>query len=186
MTIVTPPLELVDSCLYDEVTINPGDRNPIGLFCVPVFNYDPRQPTSHEWKQYYRTNMLQCGMLPAPERFCIHRLNVCFLTDRPLRLYESPLYRYSFVHLSILRKMYWESPAWQCASPFALFNSPQDEIANMKTRYGIEWSRVGATFEDLVIDKQMSFAVRIDLAIPIESPVTVAVHLDGVSTRAVL
>jgi hypothetical protein len=188
------PMELVDSCLYDETTFRPDDeRFSRSLFMIPVGQEENYAPIERRYnrplKTFLKTNQLIPGALPAPLNFRVDRLNALFLTEdrRPLRIYETSLYARTLISFSIMQKSYWDSPAWQCASPFALFDTPQDEIAEIKKLYGIEWSKIGASFEKpLFIPTQACFQVRAEIMWPIEEPVHLAVHLDGEIERCII
>jgi hypothetical protein len=192
------PMELVDSCLYDETTFRPDEeRFTRSMFAIPVgqredWYYDDslRNTPVKPLKSFLKTNQLIPGMLPVPHVFRVDRLNALFLTEdrRPLRIYETSLYARTLISFSIMQKSYWDSPAWQCASPFALFDTPKDEIVALKAKYGIEWAQIGASFEKhpLLIPMQACFQVRAELMWPLEESVHLAVHLDGELERAAI
>lgn len=181
--------ELVSSCLYDETMFRPSDeRISRVLFCAPTGSYSPQD--GKDYKSFLRTNMLLAGQLPSPTRFRVDRLNVLFCSkDRPLRLFETDMYRNCFVRFSIMCKRYWESPAWLSASPFALFDSPKSEIEAMKKNYGIDWPRVGASFQsphELLIGTMECFDVQIECIRPVREEIFCVVHLDGVEERSIV
>jgi len=188
---------------FDETRFEPGTNSRRRhLFQIPLGqnDYDMRAT-----KQLINTNSLQAGMLDPPKSMLVWRLNVLFLNqERPLRLFETSAYRHMLIQFKINRKIYWESPAWQCASPFALFDTPETEIPKMKERYGIEWHRVGANFQcldapvetkfpdhqakdGLVIFCQECFEVRADwFGKDFEEPLDLHVYLEGVLSRVVI
>jgi hypothetical protein len=152
-------------------------------------NYISPKAETRPLKSFLKTNQLIPGALPPPLVFRVDRLNALFLTKdrRPLRIYETALYTRAYINFSIMQKLYWESPAWQCASPFALFDTPKDEIPELKKLYGIEWSKVGASFEKpLLIPMQTAFAVRVEMMWPLEETVHLAIHLDGELERGIM
>lgn len=203
---ITGILELADWVVYDETTFAPGDLDfdrglTRNLFQIPVGQHEVHshrripgetQGQNH-WrlyiKNFLRTNMLQAGMLDSPCSMVVRRLNVLFLNDdRPLRLFETSAYRNTTLEFSINRKIYWASPAWQCASPFALFDTPKQEIAAMKEKYGIDWEKVGASFDEnpLTIHTQEYFTVRVQMDREPEERLSCHVYLDGIEARAVM
>jgi len=176
--------EIVEGALYDEVRLQRGSNsfymftNPVGMADVPPDRF----------KSFLLTNMLQPGTLESPKSFNIKRINVLFLReDRPLRIYESALYRKTFISLEIMDKISWRGPAWMAASPFALFGSPREEIEDLEKHYGIAWERVGAGFPSGIdIHRLDCFMVRIEVPSVDEDGISVFVHLDGKLSRAVV
>ena len=143
-------------------------------------------------------------MNPTPIRFTATRLNALFIeNDRPLRIWETDLYCKTEITFEIAQKRYWQGPAWQCASPFALFGAPKIEIARLYTDYGVEWERVGGNlgvchiekpfetrreyYEGITIEAQNYFHVR--AAVYDMGPRTnlqLAVHIDGTTARPII
>lgn len=188
-------LDFADWVLYDEVRLSPGGTARRQMFATPVGQADyvyAHSPDSfvcwHSFvKNYLHTNSHCPGMLDPPCSMKVTRLNVLFLTHRPLRIFETSAYRNVWIEFSVNRRTYWASPAWQCASPFALFDTPKDEIANLKERYGIAWESIGASFDAHPVEIHAGeyFTVRVDVIEPgIEEELACHVYLDGIEARA--
>jgi hypothetical protein len=183
MSPCTGVIEVSECSIYDETLFHP-DQKPRwvrSLFTLPVGSSDWTRRKDLFTKSFLQTNLVQAAVLDAPKSFVIRRLNALFLTeDRPLRIFETSAYRNTLISLRINMKNLWEGPAWMCASPLALFDSPAEEITEMKDRYGIEWPKVGASFPaGIEIRQQESFIVNADFQGEIEEPISLAVYLDG-------
>ena len=206
MSPIVGNLELCDWVVYDEVTFAPGGALTRQMFSIPVGQNElelaypvqlktlecPDPRGSKLWKSYVKQFLHTNSLLPGMLDTCsmkISRLNVLFLTNsRPLRIFETSAYRKTYVELSINRKTYWASPAWQCASPFALFDTPKEEIAALGEKYGVAWKQIGASFDNhpLEIREQEYFTVRVQMYEQPEEELSCHVYLDGVETRAVM
>jgi hypothetical protein len=182
--------------VFDETHFEKGsDVRQRHLFQIPLGQTDYDRA---RYKQTINTSMLMSGMLDIQCTMLVTRLNVLFLnSERPLRLYETDAYRHMCIQFSINRKTYWETPAWQCASPFALFDTPEKEIPLLKENYGVAWDKIGANFADLgtpedpvfpdhqakrglVIFSQECFEVRATwFGPPFKESLDMHVYLDG-------
>lgn len=200
--------ELVSMCLYDTVHIQKVPlRTRYALFCMPVGCIDPNERLpGADYKTFLRTSQTMCGQLEMPVKFLASRINVLFIkNNRPLRIWETDLYCKTEICFTISQKIYWEGPAWQCASPFALFGIPFVEIPKLKEKYGVEWERVGGNlgvltverpfdderrreyYEPLVIEPGQSFTVRAGVYdIGPHKNLQLAVCIDGVKRRPVI
>lgn len=185
--------EFCDWVLYDEVRFGPSLPLTRQLFSIPVGQTEYHPQADVQWESYVKTflhtNSLMAGMLDSPCEMQVSRLNVLFLTrDRPLRIFETSAYRNTTVQLAINRKIYWESPAWQCASPFALFDTPKEEIVRLGEKYGIDWKQIGASFDfhPLTINVQEYFTVRVQMSEDPEEELFCHVYLDGIEGRAII
>lgn len=147
------------------------------------------------WRCWYLyTNVKEKPPIPSYQKFLITRVNALFFKDgKPLRLYETDLYSLTEIEFWINAKPYWQSPAWRCASPFALFDTPKVEISRMKDKYGIEWDQVGGSVtgkdvDGLLIEKAEMFGVNahVHCAVSQIEGVTLAIHLDGPLARPVI
>lgn len=171
--------EVIDWSLYDETCFSPADEYlSRTFFSMPVGFYER---SVDRYKSFIKTNMAMCGMVPMPNSFVISRLNIAFLNDfRVLRLHECELYRHMAVTLVIGNRIMYECPAWQCVSPFALFDSPKQELATVKEEYGADWNKIGAVFDPpFQIRTQEYFTVKTELDRPVREKIWCACHLDG-------
>ena len=192
-------LELVQWTLYDEAPLEPSPH--AGYETVQRFfltTIGQREPAADYTKDFFHTNLYQAGMLEAPKRMILRRLNALFFQDGvPLRLHDTDLYSRAVISLQIMQKIYKQGPAWTCASPFALFGVPSEEIPRLKERYGIEWEQVSGSLAlepgdlgpsaardqvavgGLVLWCHDYFTVEARIAGPIPKGITLAIHLDG-------
>lgn len=192
-------LEVTAWCLYDQVAL-PVESQPYEtvrqFFVIPVgqLSYSPELQT----KYFLHTNMVQAATLPAPQRLVARRLNALFFQDdKPLRLDQTPLYARTQIDFDINRKNYWTSPAWLCASPFALFGTPKDELPRLKENYGIEWERVAGALmsnpgkegdervDGVYIGVQDMFQVTARIQSEIPAGTKLAIHIDGPLVRSI-
>jgi len=196
--IIAGILEVVSQCLYDEIKLDPSPRNlRYSFFEVPVGG---RDDDSDPIKTFLQTNLYDPGALPVPNRFIATRLNALYLHDSvPVRLHETNLYGKTLITFLVNQKVYWEGPAWLCASPFALLGTPKDELPRLKQDYGIEWERIGATLQmpandvapdgykgGVIIDRQQRFEVTANIDADSSQGLDLAIHLDGNLLRAVM
>ena len=196
-------------CLYDSVQLSAGSRCELFQRPLGVDNADLVYTESGWFTRWLRTNMFESGRLSNPQEFVVKRLNVLFLrAGRPLRLFETDLYGKTAIDFRVNAKSYWQSPAWQCASPFAIFETPVEELAGLKAKYGLDWQHVGANFTRSANDRdpqpyrhgfpnvweettglllmcQEPFIVSADVAGDVEQGLELVAHLDGVIARPV-
>lgn len=197
MPIMQGVLELVSQCLYDQIDVGDPTPRSYHLFQCPIGQRDGNQI-----KTFLQTGQLLPGQLCAPQKFLATRINALFLGGgKPLRLYETDLYAHTEIGFSIMDKTYWRGPAWLCASPFALFGTPKEEIPRLKADYGIEWEKVGATLKTvdaripgyespeeisgILIETQAPFQVRADIYTD-SHRAQLAFHIDGILARPVM
>ena len=190
-------LEITPFCLYDSCDLRDAEKYGIFrfcLFCRPIKS-DPKKDLvvkENGWfTTWLRTNMYDANRLPNPLEFIVKMLNILFLHNgRILQLDETNLYGKSAVELRINNKTYWQSPAWACISPLVVFQNPKKQIEALKTDYGVDWSKIGANFEQetkwagipvdgIYLNYQEFFLVNVDIEGPVEKGTQVAVHLDG-------
>ena len=186
--------ELTSQCLYDQLQIS-GEpaRRTLTFFSWPVGMGNPI-------KTFLHTNQLQSSQLPTPQVFQATRLNALFLRDgKPLGLHETGLYGKTHIEFVVAQKIYWSGPAWLCASPFALFATPKEDIPTLKETHGIEWDRVGAYLGDqvfrrddpncrytgILIEYGAPFYVRGNVYSDVNEQVDLAIHIDGTIERPV-
>jgi hypothetical protein len=197
---ITGILEVVSQCLYDTVQISEKPMSQdYHFFALPVGMHD-HNAESGDYKQWLHTNTVQCGQLPAPCRFNAMRLNALFILEgNPLRIYETDLYAKTEIRFSVSQKSYWAGPAWLCASPFALFDTPKDELPRLREAYGIRWENIGANlgichfklggpeeqYDGVQIGMQENFSVTARVYRETAAPaLTLAIHLDGIEARS--
>lgn len=194
-------VEIVQWTLYDqqEVPLGTSVDQPIHFFRDP-WAIEFREG-EHGKQRYYVSPFLRTNLFDQPigtklgQTFMLSRVNALFLrNDLPLPIWESQLYARTVIEFTINQKVYWEGPAWMCASPFALFGTPREELPRLKERYGIEWEKIGATFQthdppedyDFVsIGTAQIFGVRATVERNDDPSVVLAVHLDGPLARPI-
>jgi len=203
--IMAKVVELLNWTLYDQQHVPVGASLP-GDGGIPVRFFD--RPWAQEYRDgkmewgspYLRTNSYQALMLPAPQKLIVFRLNAMFLRrDMVLPISESQLYGRTVIRFSINRKIYWESPAWMCASPLAIFTTPKEAIPRLEKETGIAWHQFGAQFGlqtqegeakipagGLLIETQESFEVTAYVEKNDDPDVVLAVHLDGPRARPII
>jgi hypothetical protein len=194
--VVAGIVELVQQCLYDQIPLGRQASRRYPFFQVPV-----GQTQADQIKTFLQTSQLMAAMLPPPTGFIATRLNALFLRDGvPVPLSGTRLYGKTLVSFSVNRKLYWEGPAWLCASPFALFTTPKDAIPRLKEDFGIEWECVGATLQPILNDanledvqkggvgirKNESFEVTANIDADYFEGLDLAIHIDGVQMRALM
>jgi len=194
-------VELSNWTLYDQQHV------PVGASVEPHLRFFAR-PWAQEYRDgkiewacpYLRTNSFEALRLPAPQRLIVFRVNAMFLRrDLVLPLSESQLYGRTVIQFLINDKTYWESPAWMCASPFAIFTTPKEAIPRIEQETGIAWRHVGAQFGPqvqegeeklpsggLLIDYAQTFEVRAYVEKNDDPDVVLAVHLDGPLARPIM
>ena len=202
MPIISGILELIPQCLYDQITVGPTNSH-YHLFRDPIGTCEA---SSDRIKTFLQTNQYLPAMLPAPHKFLATRLNALFLRDgKPVLLSETNLYGQTDILFSIMEKSYWRGPAWLCASPFAIFGVPKDQIPRLKPDFGIEWEKLGAPLmsdveypgykpghkapkeiSGVLIDTHMPFEVCAGIHTQSAPGFELAVHLDGILARRVV
>jgi hypothetical protein len=192
--------ELSAESLHDTIDLPSGFQNErFQFFCKPIgMDHADRVYTKDGWfTRWLRTNMLLSKTLPTPREFLVKRLNVMFLhAGKPLRIYDTNLYGRTSIDFQINQKRYWQSPAWKCANPLAVFGT-EKEISEFAERWlGATFN--GATFnrevlwngkikiDGLFLSWQEHFCVEADICADIPADTQLVVDLDGVGSRAIL
>jgi hypothetical protein len=202
---ITGILEVVQWALYDQQPVPVGtsiDR-PVELFTGP-WATEIREGRSVYTCPYLRTNLIEQPIGRHGQKFVIERLNALFLRDGVPLPISSPLYGRTLIRFSINQKAYWEGPAWLCASPFALFSFPAEELPKLKESFGIEWRKVGASFvsgsdrgwigpgesiaplNGILIETADQFSVEASIENNTDPDVILAIYLDGPLARPVM
>lgn len=203
--IVAGIMELSNWTLYDQQHVPvgaslPGDGGIWMRFFERPWAQGYRDGKKEWGSPYLRTNSHEALKLPAPQRLVVFRVNAMFLwRDIVLPVSESQLYGRTVIQFSINRKIYWESPAWMCASPLAIFTTPKDAIARVEKETGIAWHQFGAQFGHdlqegenklpsggLLIDYTQNFEVEASIEKNDDPDVVLAIHLDGPIARPIM
>lgn len=130
--------EPVRDVVYDR---QPLDSGRIHFFIFPLGATRNSRWTGAYTVDYAHTNMMQCGMLPAPNRFLVTGMRCVFfeLDGRPVPI-SDPIYWETFLRFSVNRKAYWMSPPAHCADPAILFGAT-------------DWSKIPAAERLTLINK---------------------------------
>jgi hypothetical protein len=189
--------EIVRDVIYDREGMT---RLRQHLFCRPLGHTTQNAQGVNVNKSWEWTNMVQAGMLPAPNRFCIKAIRVLFLEHdgRPVPVSDA-IYWDAVVELRIMMKRYWMSPAGYVADPVVTLGGtdwskiPPAERMNLihclthpltapETAVPGTSSRV--SIDGVMIDQQMPFDVQINCSRTWPGR-EVLVALEGISARAV-
>jgi hypothetical protein len=213
------PVEITRGLLYDEVDLPVKTADQYAN--VDLFYHthgslpSDIQVTPEGWfARWHRTNVFDKPKddydgvkLTSGQEFLGTRLNALFIEDgcvvplidqrKPTN--QSSLYMRSAIQFLINNKVYWQSPIWQAASPYALFATPTDILPHMKELYGIDWKRVGASLElddkksyvspdglGVVISYLEHFNVKVQVSGEIAEKTSLAIYLDGSILRPVI
>jgi hypothetical protein len=197
-------MELLEWTLYDQVPLEEKEYGQQKiLFQLPLGAYEVNAEPSYT-KEYLHTNLYQAAQIEAPNKLILRRFNILFFRNGlPLRVYESDLYARTAVDFAIMHKTYRHGPAWSCASPLALFDTPRAELPRLEAIYGIKWENLtGSLIGDIpteqqanaeylrttggvVIGCQEPFQVTVRVEGPTPAGIVVAAHLDGPFLRAI-
>lgn len=150
-------MEIIRDVVYDREALS-GQRQH--LFCRPIGMAVTNARGENIMKSWERTNMVQPGMLSAPNRFVIKAIRCVFLEadGRPVPITD-PIYWETTLDLRVSMKTYWRSPVAYVADPVILLG-------------GTDWSKIPA-------------AERLNLIHCISAPLTVPdTAIPGTSSRA--
>jgi hypothetical protein len=187
-------MELVPRTLYDSIKL-PMVDSPIQT-SITFFN-DPwhvdvtsRKGYDDGWRcTYLHSNVPEQPLGKYGQQFLIQRINTLFLQDGiPLLIDRTDLYAKTKISFLVNGKMYAESLAILCPSPFALFGTPKEDLAFLERKYGIPWHKVPGTLlgesfdgdvDGVLINKAEMFEVNTIVNGSIPAGIELVIHLDG-------
>jgi hypothetical protein len=192
-------MEIVRDVVYDREALTGLMR--LHMFCRPIGMAVKNASGKQIMKSWERTNMVQAGMLQAPNRFVIKAIRSLFLESdgRPVPVTD-PIYWETTIDLRINMKTYWRSPVAYVADPVILLAGtdwskiPAAERLNLincltspltTPLTPIPGTSSSCAVDGVVIEKQMYFDVQMDTQEQWADR-EVLVALEGVTGRAIL
>jgi hypothetical protein len=191
-------MEITRDTIYDRVALRGCGR--IHLFCQPLGQTDYTSDGLIFLKDYHRTNMLQAGMLPAPQEFLIKAIRCVFLENgRPVPITD-PIYWETTLELTVCMKHYWLSPCAYVADPAIVLGGtdwskiPPAERCNLLNLLSnslglvspsVSFAGGTGSVDGVRISQQMNFGVRISNADKWPQR-EVLCSLEGVSARPIM
>lgn len=122
------PLELVDACFFDTLSLPLGMRSldRAEMFEIPIGAMSFHDPLTGvpRLKNYTETNLYDSGAISPPQKFLVESIRAALFARRgELIPIGSRYYRGVVLDFNVRKKTYWRSPLWRVVDPSVLFAS---------------------------------------------------------------